>query len=89
MPGKQSDPSKLSFANDRFFWGTSCFFCVIYCYFRLPEVTGRAFSEIDILFERKIPARAFKRTEVNVFDSSVSNLLAVAEKDKEREAEKV
>jgi SP family general alpha glucoside:H+ symporter-like MFS transporter len=61
---------------------------VVYCYFRLPEPTGRTFSEIDLLFERKVPARQFKRTQVNAFEASVSNLLAVGEKEHIRESDK-
>lgn len=66
---------------------------MVYCYFRLPEPTGRyvalvigsrrkpqltcrTFAEIDLLFERKVPARAFSKTKVDAFDHSVANLLA-------------
>ena len=59
-----------------FFWGGSCFLCVIYCYFRLPEPTGKSFAEIDLLFERKVSARQFKKTQVSVFDSSVDLVVA-------------
>lgn len=31
-----------------------------WCYFRLPECKGRTFEELDIMFERKVPARQFK-----------------------------
>ena len=58
-----------------FFWGGSCLLCVIYCYFRLPEPTGRSYAEIDLLFERKVPARQFSKTKVSAFDSSVADLL--------------
>ncbi|OXH31183.1 MFS transporter, SP family, general alpha glucoside:H+ symporter [Cryptococcus neoformans] len=51
-----------------FFWGGSCFLVLIYAYFRVPEPSGRTFAELDILFERKVPARKFKTTEVNAFD---------------------
>ena len=61
----------------------------MYCYFRLPEPTGRTFSEIDILFERKVSARNFKRTQVNVFDDSVSSLLGPGDKGQTRDVEKV
>ena len=65
----------LDEADGRFFWGTSCLFCVVYCYFRLPEPAGRTFAEIDLLFERKTPARAFSKTKVSAFDHSVADLL--------------
>lgn len=51
-----------------FFWAGICFLCVVYSYFRVPETTGRAFVELDMLFEQKVPARKFKTTEVQAFD---------------------
>jgi SP family general alpha glucoside:H+ symporter-like MFS transporter len=54
-----------------FFWGGICFLCVIYTYFRLPEPNGRTFAELDVLFERKISARKFASTQVDVFHESV------------------
>lgn len=33
--------------------------CLVWCYFRLPESRRRTFEEIDILFEKKVPAREF------------------------------
>ncbi|OWO98796.1 hypothetical protein B2J93_4667 [Marssonina coronariae] len=50
-----------------FFWGASCFGCVVYTYFRLPEPMGRSFAELDLLFERGVSARKFQSTQVDVF----------------------
>jgi MFS transporter, SP family, general alpha glucoside:H+ symporter len=33
--------------------------CCIWCWFRIPESRGRTFEELDIMFEKKIPARKF------------------------------
>ena len=46
----------------------SCFLCIIYCYFRIPEPAGRSFAEIDILFERGVSARKFATTKVDPFE---------------------
>lgn len=54
-----------------FFWGGSCFLCIIYVYFRLPEPAGRSFAELDLLFERGVSARKFASTTVDVFDVEV------------------
>ncbi|KAF7554193.1 hypothetical protein G7046_g6883 [Stylonectria norvegica] len=54
-----------------FFWGGICFLCIIYTYFRLPEPRGRTFAELDVLFERRISARQFAQTEVDVFHETV------------------
>ncbi|KAJ6013732.1 hypothetical protein N7540_008323 [Penicillium herquei] len=54
-----------------FFWGGSCFLCIIYAYFRIPEPSGRSFAELDVLFERKVSARKFATTKVEVFDETI------------------
>lgn len=37
----------------------------------MPEPRGRTFAELDLLFERHVPARKFAKTEVDVFEESV------------------
>jgi SP family general alpha glucoside:H+ symporter-like MFS transporter len=37
---------------------------LIWAIFRLPECKGRSYRELDVLFERKVPARKFKQTVV-------------------------
>ncbi|KAL7914468.1 sugar transporter domain-containing protein [Trichoderma velutinum] len=54
-----------------FFWGGICFCCIIYTYFRLPEPRGRTFAELDVLFEKRISARKFASTKVDVFHESI------------------
>lgn len=54
-----------------FFWGGICFLCVVYTYFRVPEPKGRSFAELDLLFERRVSARKFSTTQVDVFDEAV------------------
>ncbi|KAF4471325.1 hypothetical protein FALBO_1765 [Fusarium albosuccineum] len=54
-----------------FFWAGICFLCIIYTFFRLPEPNGRTFAELDVLFEKRIPARKFASTDVDVFHESV------------------
>jgi SP family general alpha glucoside:H+ symporter-like MFS transporter len=34
----------------------------------LPEMKGRSYREIDILFNRKVPARQWKKTVIDVQD---------------------
>lgn len=41
---------------------------VVWAYFRLPEMKGRTYRELDILFERGVPARKFKETVVSEQD---------------------
>jgi len=43
-----------------FFFGGLAALCLCWAYFRVPETKGRTFEELDILFERKVPTRAFR-----------------------------
>lgn len=65
-------------AKAGFFWAGSCFFCLVWTYFRLPEPKGRTYAELDLLFERKVSARKFACTVVDPFQSEDS--LTVLEK---------
>ncbi|KAJ5219456.1 sugar transporter [Penicillium cinerascens] len=70
-------------ARAGFFWAGSCFLCLVWTYFRLPEPKGRTYAEIDLLFERKVPARNFASTVVDPFASLDS--LTISEKKKGHE----
>ncbi|KAJ5046827.1 uncharacterized protein L3040_004052 [Drepanopeziza brunnea f. sp. 'multigermtubi'] len=66
------NPSAWDWGNYAgFFWGASCFMCIIYTYFRLPEPVGRSFAELDLLFEQGVSARKFKGAQVDVFGEEV------------------
>jgi SP family general alpha glucoside:H+ symporter-like MFS transporter len=56
-------------AKAGFFWLGTCFLCFVWSFFRLPEPKGRSYSELDILFEQKIPARQFKYTKVDPYQA--------------------
>ncbi|KAL3431759.1 general substrate transporter [Aspergillus tetrazonus] len=47
-----------------FFWGGITLVLLCWAYFRLPESKGRTFAEMDILFERRVNARRFRKEEV-------------------------
>ncbi|KAL8710641.1 MAG: hypothetical protein Q9220_004865 [cf. Caloplaca sp. 1 TL-2023] len=49
-------------------WGATGLVCLVTAYFFLPEMKGRSYREIDILFKRKVPARKWKQTDVDVED---------------------
>jgi MFS transporter, SP family, general alpha glucoside:H+ symporter len=51
--------------------GKACFFCAgmnavcwVYCWYRLPETKGLNTHELDVLFEKRAPARKFRAFEV-------------------------
>jgi SP family general alpha glucoside:H+ symporter-like MFS transporter len=58
-------------AKAGFFWAGSCVLCFVWTFFRLPETKGRTYAELDILFERKVNARKFATTSVDLFSHEV------------------
>ena len=42
-----------------FFFGGLSVPCLVWCYFRVPEMKGRTYEELDIMFERKVPTKEF------------------------------
>ncbi|KAI1471491.1 putative maltose permease [Daldinia caldariorum] len=49
-----------------YFFGGLGVICLIWSYFRIPETKGRTYEELDILFDKKVPARQFKGYQVDV-----------------------
>lgn len=47
-------------------WGGTACVCFISAYFCLPELKNRSYRELDILFNRKVSARKFKSTVIDV-----------------------
>lgn len=47
-----------------FLFGGISAVCLVWCWVRLPESRGRTFEELDILFERKVPARKFRNYDL-------------------------
>jgi MFS transporter, SP family, general alpha glucoside:H+ symporter len=51
-----------------FIWFACAALCTTWAYFRLPEPKGRTFAELDVLFEKKVSARKFASTSVDLFE---------------------
>ncbi|KAG9243972.1 general substrate transporter [Calycina marina] len=49
-------------------WGGTGLLCLITAYFYLPEMKNRSYREIDILFNRKVSARKWPETVVDIND---------------------
>lgn len=47
-----------------FLFGAISIVCLVWCYFRLPESRNRTYEELDILFQRHVPARQFKNYDL-------------------------
>ena len=52
-----------------FLFGAISLACYVWCFFRLPESKNRTFEELDILFERKVPPREFKKYDLLASES--------------------
>ncbi|RDW68173.1 hypothetical protein BP6252_09569 [Coleophoma cylindrospora] len=50
-------------------WGGTAFVCMVAAYFWLPELKGRSYREIDILFQRRVPARDFEKTVIDATEN--------------------
>ncbi|KAK8058124.1 hypothetical protein PG994_008572 [Apiospora phragmitis] len=50
-----------------FFWGSTAFLVFLWAYLRLPEIKGRTYEELDILFTNKVSARKFAGTHVDAY----------------------
>lgn len=55
-------------AKSAYVWFVCGVIATTWAYFQLPEPKGRTYGELDILFERKVPARLFSKTVVDEFD---------------------
>jgi SP family general alpha glucoside:H+ symporter-like MFS transporter len=53
-------------AKTGFFWAGGCLISFIFAYFCVPEPKDRTTAELDIMFERKISARNFSKTPVDL-----------------------
>ena len=54
-----------------YFFGGLGALCLIWSYFRVPETKTRTFEELDLMFDRRVPARQFKGY---VIDSTTRNV---------------
>jgi SP family general alpha glucoside:H+ symporter-like MFS transporter len=75
-----------------FFWAGFNIAFTIYLYFRLrkssiqrldsfflAETKGRTFHDLDLLFERKVPARRFASTQLTTLDQEAGQVVSKAE----------
>ncbi|OAQ58889.1 maltose permease [Pochonia chlamydosporia 170] len=58
-------------AKIEFLYGGISVCSLIWCIFRMPETKGRTYEELDIMFERKIPARQFKSYKFESEDEDI------------------
>ncbi|KAI1266372.1 sugar transporter [Xylariaceae sp. FL1019] len=66
-----------------FFWGGTAFITFVWAYFRLPEIKGRTYEELDILFMNKVPARQFSKTHVDAYADVREDTMDISHKGEE------
>ena len=51
-----------------FLFGGTALLSTIWAYFRLPELKGRTYEELDVLFRKRVPAKDFANYKVDPYD---------------------
>lgn len=70
LASKMLNPTGWNLAGKcGYVWGGTALVCWIMSFFFLPELKHRSYRECDILFNRRIPARQFKHTVIDVKDN--------------------
>jgi len=49
-------------------WAGTGFICLVMAWIWLPEMKNRSYREIDILFNRRVPARKWSKTVIDIND---------------------
>ncbi|KAL6415597.1 putative maltose permease (MalP) [Ilyonectria robusta] len=60
-------------ARTAYFWAGTCLMSAVWVFFRLPEPKDRTYAELDLLFERRVPARKFAKTHIDPYSDEVSD----------------
>ncbi|KAH7011250.1 general substrate transporter [Ilyonectria destructans] len=60
-------------ARTAYFWAGTCLMSAVWVFFRLPEPKGRTYAELDLLFEKRIPARKFAKTHIDPYSDEVND----------------
>ncbi|XP_014562191.1 hypothetical protein COCVIDRAFT_84824 [Bipolaris victoriae FI3] len=61
-------------ARTGFFWAGTGIMGILWTWFRLPEPKGRTFAELDELFETKVAARKFSKTNLRPPERAVNTV---------------
>lgn len=70
LTARMLNPTAWDWAGkSNFVYAGTNLFCLIWCYFRLPETMGLSYLELDILFEKKAKTKKFKEFQVNLANS--------------------
>ncbi|KAH7148244.1 general substrate transporter [Dactylonectria macrodidyma] len=59
-------------ARTAYFWAGTCLLSAVWVFFRLPEPKDRTYAELDLLFEKRVPARKFSKTHIDPYSDEVN-----------------
>ncbi|KAF4970373.1 hypothetical protein FZEAL_10065 [Fusarium zealandicum] len=73
---QQLNPRMLNSSADAWNWGAKtgmfyfglCFIWAVWIWFFLPETKNRSFADLDYLFQKRVNARKFTSTPIDLFD---------------------
>jgi SP family general alpha glucoside:H+ symporter-like MFS transporter len=73
---QQINPRMLNKSSDAWNWGARagmlwfglCFIWAVWIWFFLPETKNRSFADLDYLFQKKVSARKFTSTPIDLFE---------------------
>ncbi|KAJ4253964.1 hypothetical protein NW762_010363 [Fusarium torreyae] len=73
---QQLNPRMLNSSSDAWNWGAKtgmfyfglCLIWAIWIFFFLPETKNRSFADLDYLFQKKVNARKFETTPIDLFE---------------------
>jgi len=75
LTARMLNPTAWNWAGkSNFVYAGTNLFCLIWCYFRLPETMGLSYLELDILFEKKAKTKKFREFQVNLANSGYFSL---------------
>lgn len=66
-----------------FFWAATALGMLCWSYFRLPEPKGRTYEELDLLFQKKVPARQFSSTQVDPYAVEITTTTPLREEEQQ------
>lgn len=70
ITARMLNPTAWNWAGkSNFVYAGTNLFCLVWCYFRLPETMGLSYLELDILFEKKAKTKKFREFQVNLANS--------------------
>lgn len=65
---KMLSPNEWNWAGmTGFFYAGLTVLLILFMYFMLPETRDRSYAELDVLFENRVSARKFHKTDVDQF----------------------